>query len=286
MVKLLFKKQRHLLTKQGFSSKINMDRFLVGQPALCTVRASRKNNIAQMKRRIHMSDNTKDSASSRRTIWVICRIFLLVLLALFVLSCAVLILQSVLPIDRMPGLLRPSAENNSAMSPTVKRGDFLLLRSAKDGVKTGDVVSYKSGRGFTLGRVISEDGDEIIVKGDADCVAVKIAKESVRGIWNGFRIPLLGYPILWIQTVPGCIIFIVLFILLDVAISLLAGKKKQKDAENIENIESSEAEKNTKESEADDDEGFAIGGFLILRGWSRLKRRINERKARKGENAE
>ncbi len=242
-----------------------------------------------------MPDNTKNRASSWSSVGAVCRIALLVLLALFVFSCAVLILQSVIPTDRMPGILRPSAENNSAMSPTVKRGDFLLLRSANDGIEEGDVISYKTVRGFALGRVIAEDGDEIIVRGDADSIAVKITKESVRGIWNGFRIPLLGYPILWIQTVPGCIVFIVLFILLDVAISLLTEKKKQKKigtGENTGSIDTDEAAVNaeadngnirTDDDDNDNDEGFALGGFLILRGWSRMKRRINERKARKGE---
>ncbi len=242
-----------------------------------------------------MSDNTCDRIAWHRKLGKISRIIWLVALALLVLSCAILILQSILPIDRMPGVLRPSAENNTSMSPTIKRGDFLLLRSAKDGIEEGDVVSYKTDRGFALGRVIAEDGDEIIVRGDADSIAVKVAKENVRGIWNGFRIPLLGYPILWIQTAPGCIIFIALFILLDVAISLLAGKKKQKKTgtgENTESIDTDEAAVNaeadngntgTDDDGSDDDEGFALGGFLILRGWSRMKRRINERKARKGE---
>ena len=212
-----------------------------------------------------MSSHTNRGAAVRRKVGASCRIALLILLILLILSCITLILQSVLPGDSMPGILRPSAENRDTMFPTVTRGDFLLLRSPAGGVAVNDVVSYRVDGGFVLGRVTAADDATVTVKGDAETAAfaVTIEKSAIRGVFSGFRIPLLGYPILWMQTVPGCLLFLFVFLLLDLLAAVLLQKKNG-------------------ENGADDFAGFAMGGVLLLRGYRAARRRMQKKKDRGG----
>lgn len=216
-----------------------------------------------------MPDDSKKLMTTGRKIGFACRIVLLVLLALLVLFSVILIVQSVVSGDRMSGLLRPSVEQDVFMSPTVKRGDFLLLRSVKGGIKINDVVSYRTESGFALGRVLSVDEKSLTVKGDAeaDAFSVTIAKENVRGIWNGFRIPLIGYLIIWVQTATGCLLIILALLLIDVLVSVLIQRKTK------------------KENNGDEDSyiGFGICGILLIRGWRSLRSTIMQKqKSRKG----
>lgn len=214
-----------------------------------------------------MSERTREERDPRRGVRAFCRGLFIALLILLLLGCAVLIAQSLIPADRMPGLLRPAAEPNNTMSPTLRRGDFLLFRTPEDGVKVGDVVSFRAETGFALGRVIAADGDAVKIKGDAESetVAVIIPREAVRGVWNGFRIPLLGYPILLVQTAPGCLLVVMGLLLIDAMVWSAVRKRR---------LEESEAESVGF--------AFALSGVLLVFGGLLLWLRSQERGARKG----
>lgn len=214
-----------------------------------------------------MSERTREERDPRRGVRAFCRGLFIALLILLLLGCAVLIVQSLIPADRMPGLLRPAAENNNTMSPTLRRGDFLLFRTPEDGVKVGDVVSFRAETGFALGRVLAADGNSVRIKGDAeaDSMAVIVPREAVRGVWNGFRIPLLGYPILLVQTAPGCLLVVLGVLLIDVLVWSAAGKRRFEESET-ETV------------------GFAVafGGVLLVFGGLLLWLRSQERGSRRG----
>ena len=154
---------------------------------------------------------------------------LVILLSIFALSSIILIAESVLPGDRMPGLLRPSAVNSATMAPTVRRGDFILLGSSGDRFEKGDVISYSTEEGFALGRIVGMVGSDCLVKGDAepDTAVVRIEKERIRGVWSGFRIPWLGYPILWIRTAPGFVLSVLAILLIILMVSAFSRKKRR-----------------------------------------------------------
>lgn len=201
-------------------------------------------------------------------VWLALRVVLLVLAGCIVLTSLLLVLQSVLPGDQMPGLLRPSAENTGVMAPAVCRGDFILLRSVGDGPEVGDVVSYRAAEQgtFALGRVVAEDESGYLVRGDAETpeTGILVEKDRIRGIFTGFRIPFLGYPILFLQTVPGFITAVLVFLLMDVLLTVFLRRRRPDDGT---------AEQGT---------GFALCGLLLVDGGTKLVRRVRKQTTKDG----
>lgn len=157
------------------------------------------------------------------------RIFLLAVLGVITIFALILIIQSFLPADEMPGVFRPSIADEETMAPAINRGDFLLLKGSNQ-IDVGDVVSYKTESGFVLARVISAENGTLTVKGDAEheAFAAVISASDVRGVWGGFKIPYIGYLITLIQTPAGCVCFIVAIILIDLAVSFAMRKSAEK----------------------------------------------------------
>ena len=214
-----------------------------------------------------MNGEVQKTKTVGQKIWLGVMIFLLAVLCFIVLASAVLIVQSFLPQDKMPGWLSPSIEKNDNMAPAINKGDFLFMRSADGGISEGDVVSYKTQSGFVLARVISVNDGELVVKGDneLDAFAATIQKSSVCGVWGGFKIPWCGGFLVWLQTPQGLCIFLVIMLLADLLISWLMqlnAVKKGGDGKGV---------------------GAGIGGTLLLGGIIRI---ISAVKKRKTEGAE
>lgn len=216
-----------------------------------------------------MSERENGETGLRRHVRTVCRSLFLALLILLLLGCAVLIVQSLVPADRMPGLLRPAAESNNTMAPTLRRGDFLLFRTpgSGDGVQVGDVVSFRAESGFALGRVVAADADTVQIKGDAeaDSMTVIVSRDALRGVWNGFRIPFLGYPILLVQTAPGCLLVVLGLLLIDTVVWAAVRKRRLEESR-------------------DETVGFAasLGGVLLVFGGLLLWLRSQGREHRRG----
>ncbi len=192
------------------------------------------------------------------------RILWKTLLCMVILSCIVLIAESVLWSSQIPGnfVFKPGVEKNHAMEPTVKRGDFIILVRVNDTLlQEGAVVSYQFEQQFVLGRIVATENGAYWIKGDADAkdTAKLVQKEEIRGVWNGFRIPILGYPILWVQTVPGFVLIFVLFLMLDLLLSALIRRKVKKEGK--------EPDRNT---------GFGFCGVLLLNGCEGIHRKIRK----------
>ena len=151
--------------------------------------------------------------------------------ALLLIGSLVLIIQSIFRRDQMPGILRPSVQIGSAMSPTLEHGDFLFFRRADETASVGDIVSYRRNGRFALGRVTAADRTSVTVRGDAESEedAVSVSRGELRGIWTGLRIPLLGYPLLWIRTLPGFLITVAVLFLPALRWAKASGKGAGKE---------------------------------------------------------
>lgn len=219
-----------------------------------------------------MKNTREGSASAGRA----ARALLYTVLTVLVVGCLWLIAESILPGDRMPGtaVLKPAAEKNTAMEPTVRRGDFVML-SPMDGqaLSVDTVVSYRTDEGFVLGRIIGADGGIYLIRGDAadakDFAAVR--QEDIRAVWNGFRIPLLGYLIIWAQSAPGIVLLVVAVVLLDFLISAAIRRRLRRSADFDAEAEGV---------------AFSLCGLLVLAGGLVLGRLIHreslpERRRRK-----
>lgn len=175
-----------------------------------------------------MSDGKVNKSAMQKVLLGI-RIFLLAVLGVITIFALILIIQSFLPADKMPGLFRPSIATEETMAPEINRGDFLLLKNGGE-INAGDVVSYKTDKGFVLARVISAENGTLTVKGDAEheAFAAVISVADVRGVWGGFKIPYLGYLLSWMQTPAGCVSVVAAIILIDLAVSFGMRKAAEK----------------------------------------------------------
>ena len=61
-----------------------------------------------------------------------------------------------------------------------------------------------------------------------------VSRDDMRGLWKGFRIPLLGWLYIWCQTVWGFIIALILIIAIDILVSVLMRNKAEKNGEGDE----------------------------------------------------
>lgn len=165
-------------------------------------------------------------------------IALAVILCIILLSSVILIFEAFLFGDRIPGnfVIKPAAENLENMAPTIKKGDFIILVSIGDRtLEEGDVVSYYvPQKGFVLGRILSSDGEKYAVGGDAETASMLVSRDDMRGLWKGFRIPLLGWIYIWCQTVWGFIIALVLIIAIDIVVSLVMRNNAKKNGHGDE----------------------------------------------------
>jgi len=89
---------------------------------------------------------------------------------------------------------------SGSMWPVLKRGDLVFIEGVggKDSVKVGDIVVYRSDRGFTIHRLIEKNEDSAITKGDANEIADHpVEYTDIVGkalVYNGkpVRVPYLG----------------------------------------------------------------------------------------------
>jgi len=102
-------------------------------------------------------------------------------------------------------------------------------------LEEGDVVSYYvAEKGFVLGRIVSTDGEKYAVRGDTDTASMLVSRDDMRGLWKGFRIPLLGWLYIWCQTIWGFIIALILIIAIDILVSVLMRNKAEKNGKGDE----------------------------------------------------
>lgn len=179
------------------------------------------------------SNATAAKKSASQTVKKCLLIALTVLLCIVLLSSVILIFEAFAFRDRIPGniVYKPAAEKHGNMSPTIKKGDYIILKALGDReLGEGDVISYRiPDKGFVLGRIQAVDGEKYFVFGDAETAetGVLVSRSDIRGVWNGFRIPLVGWVFILCQTVWGFAAALALIIAIDVLISALMRKKAE-----------------------------------------------------------
>lgn len=156
---------------------------------------------------------------------LLCIIFIPIILA-----NVLLIVNSYLHPDEMPGVLgiRPAVVLSGSMEPVIQTGDLIFLHDIDAAeLKEGDVVCYLSSGKAVTHRIVGMTGDDegerrFITQGDANNAEDRLAVTSgqIQGIWRGGRIGGLGDFILFMQTTTGMILFIIcpllVFLLWDI----------------------------------------------------------------------
>jgi signal peptidase I len=92
-----------------------------------------------------------------------------------------------------------------SMIPALRRGDLVISRSPDDDLREGEIILYKNVEGTTIiHRVLEtrreEDDIIFVTKGDASPdMDPPVNKEEVHGVLV-LRIPMMGYPFLWLSS--------------------------------------------------------------------------------------
>jgi signal peptidase len=103
---------------------------------------------------------------------------------------------------------------SESMKPAINIGDVIITGPIQgflsSGLKPGEVVTYKRGKGMVTHRVLSLDGDKMVTKGDAaedpDPWSVRIS--DLHGIYL-FKIPKIGYLFNFLQSRVGWFLIII-----------------------------------------------------------------------------
>ncbi len=134
--------------------------------------------------------------------------FLKWLLTLVLIILAVFFLLSQL---NLPGNYHVFLVQSGSMSPALKTGDVVIIKPVSL-YKVNDIITFNSQQNFTVThRIAQVNNDSFITKGDANPVADQntLRNSDILGKVF-FTIPKIGYFIMFVKSLPGLIILIII----------------------------------------------------------------------------
>ncbi len=149
----------------------------------------------------------KEKKKKRRLLKVIhvfLWVFFLIPMIIVVLSGSVLVIEAATSPNDIPGNFRykPCVERYGLMEPTLQKGDLIIVeRTDFSELEEGDIIAYHLDGQDSIGRIISIAHSGLNVKADNDesTGEVFVPTDCIQGKYYGFRIPFLGWIVLFIQ---------------------------------------------------------------------------------------
>ena len=188
----------------------------------------------------HLLGETK----GERAISISAIVISVILIPILILNM-VLILKNAVNPDQVPsiGKSTPLIVLTESMEPKIKSGDLIITKiTATEDIGEEDVIAFfdpaSKSNSVVTHRVIDkyEEGGKIYFKtqGDNNDIADKhnVPAENVIGVWHGFRLPLLGHVMLFMQSTWGLIVCIALPVSLFVLFEVIQRRKKDKDSQS------------------------------------------------------
>ena len=88
---------------------------------------------------------------------------------------------------------------SNSMSPTFTRGD-LVIYEKEASITNQDIIIYQSDDKIIVHRIISQNNNYYITKGDANNSpdSSKVSKEDIKGVYK-FHLKYLGFPAIWLK---------------------------------------------------------------------------------------
>lgn len=170
---------------------------------------------------------TSHKKTAGRKIITVLSVLLCILLIPILIINLVVIIQSFVAPDEVPGFLghKPLIVLSGSMEPAIYPGDIVVVREVSaDSLNIGDVIAYRSGTSVITHRISSissADGSlQFTTKGDNNNIedAIAVTGNMLEGKYL-FRIAGIGHAAMFMQTPVGMIIFIaiplILFIIYD-----------------------------------------------------------------------
>ena len=167
------------------------------------------------------------------------KIVSIVVVVLIVYVCAFSLIAKFVKNESIPMPLGFGAATvlTGSMEPTLHVNDLVIIAKAPD-YREGDIVVFQTGGMPTIHRIIKIEGDSgiVITKGDAnnteDDPSVPIVKSDIKGKYL-FKLPLVGFVLKHLRSVPGMIMILILIFTLF----YLSVRAKERDAEELEKAE-------------------------------------------------
>ena len=139
---------------------------------------------------------------------------------------AIMILSFLFNRNKIPGVFKNKPvviETNSSIS-SVKKGDLVIIKDIeKNEYKKGNIVVFRGDKKKNIISKIDNINDDSFILSRN----IKIDKDLIQGI-KTFKIPLLGYLIMFLQSIIGFIVTIILLL-----VSFIWYKSKLKYYKNV-----------------------------------------------------
>ena len=180
----------------------------------------------------------------RKVANIICIVVCVLLLPILFFNC-VLIVKGIANPNDVPriGKSAPLIVLTDSMNPNIKAGDLIICKKVDAStIKEGDVISffdpspYSNENTIVTHRVVEVEVDRwtgeisFWTQGDNNnkVDGFAVPQDNLVGVWTGFRIGIIGYLIMFMQSTWGLIICIVLPIAAIVANEILRRRKQDK----------------------------------------------------------
>ncbi len=212
------------------------------------------------------TESKKSTFASHKVLTIIGIVLCALLLPILIINL-ILIIKSYTHQDKVPAIggICPLIVLTDSMVPEINSGDLVIVRQA-DGqdVKEGDIIAFfdPDGNGTSVlthrVKAIQEaDGQRLFVtKGDANNAEDRKPVEASRliGIYQG-KLAGMGHVAMFMQSVPGLIICVVLPLVLLVGYDLIRRRRYEKRSQKstdalLAELEELKAQKALKEQEA------------------------------------
>ncbi len=198
---------------------------------------------------------TKEKRSALQKVSTILGVVLCVIFIPMIIINVIMIVRSYTDPDHMPSVLgiSPVIVMSGSMSPEFETGDLIFVqRTDPYTLKVDDVICYLEDESAVTHRIIevTEEGGQpmYITKGDANNVedVVPVTPEQIEGKYTGVHLAGVGDFAIFLQSVPGMILFIggpiLLFILWDVIRSVVERRKNKGTEDKLRQEQAAMAE--------------------------------------------
>lgn len=200
-------------------------------------------NLEQTSQQNLNNSNSKDidNKPKKKIVWKIFRIFfktiLLIHVLIVVFSCTILVVETMASSNSFPVNLEymPCVERYGLMEPEIQKGDLIIIKKTDTSeLNEGDVIAYYLDGNDSIGRIISISSSGLNIKADRDemCNEIFIPLENIQGKWNGVRIPIVGWIILFVQNSWWILIIIPCLIEMFVILGNLLRKSSSRKIQN------------------------------------------------------
>jgi len=202
-----------------------------------------------------VKENVKKQIPTSQKIINIVMIVVCVLLVFILLMNCILIISDMLNPNGVPRIFKrtPLIVLTESMEPDIKAGDLIICKSIEAAdVKIGDVISYfdPEGDGSTIIthkvydiEIDDKTGNRFFrtygINNNAKDF-MPVPEENLVGIWNGARFWQLGRILLFVQSIPGILICVILPFGAFIAYEII--RRKKQDAAKQDDIDKLKAE--------------------------------------------